>query len=137
VPFWSADSRSIGFFADGKLKTVSATGGPTRVLCDSGQGFGGTWNRDGAILYARSEPGPIFQVSVSGGECKPLTKPDPDSQHVFPEFMPDGRHFFYVVGRGDDTKRGVYVASLDNPKGTRVLADQSSVSYIPPSDSKG
>jgi Tol biopolymer transport system component len=138
VPFWSADSRSIGFFADGKLKTMSAAGGPTRVLCDSSApSRGGTWNQDGTILYAPSAPGAIFQVGASGGECRPLTTPEPDSIHGFPEFLPDGRHFFFTVMRGDDMKRGVYVASLDDPRGARVLADQTSVSYVPPADGNG
>jgi serine/threonine protein kinase/Tol biopolymer transport system component len=134
VPFWSPDSRSVGFFGDGKLKTMSAAGGPIRVLCDSPNGGGGTWNQDGTILYVPAPLSAIFRVAAAGGACTPLTTPEPGSIHGFPEFLPDGRHFFYTVIRGDETKRGVYVESLDNPSGTRVLADQASVSYVPPAD---
>jgi eukaryotic-like serine/threonine-protein kinase len=139
VPFWSADSRSIGFFADGTLKTVSATGGPARVLCDAGggTGYGGTWSSDGTILYAPSDRGGIFRVAASGGACLPVTTPEMDTVHVFPEFLPDGRHFFYVVTRGDESRRGVYMAALDDPNGTRVIEDVSSVNYVAPQNGNG
>jgi Tol biopolymer transport system component len=134
VPFWSPDSRFIGFFAEGKLKTIPATGGPAQVLCDAGIGSGGTWNRDGAILFGTTFAGPIYRVAAAGGACAPITKPASGSEHVFPEFLPDGQHFFYVVARGDESARGVYLASLADPAGRRVLADVSSVAYVPPSD---
>jgi Tol biopolymer transport system component len=133
VPFWSPDSRFIGFFAEGKLKTIPATGGPAQVLCDAGVGGGGTWNRDGAILFATSFGGGINRVAAAGGACLPITKPASGTAHLFPEFLPDGQHFFYVVDGGDQTTRGVYVASLADPAGRRVLADVTSVGYAPAS----
>src|SRR5262249_10820769 len=61
-PFWSADGRSIAFFADGKLKRIDTTGGPPQVLCEAPNGRGGTWNRDGVILFAPTANGPLFRV---------------------------------------------------------------------------
>lgn len=129
VPFWSPDSRSIGFFAAGKLKTIPATGGPAQVLCEAGLGLGGTWNRDGVILFSSSVSRAIYRVQAAGGPCTAITKPGGNRQ--FPEFLPDGRHFFYVVS-GEESSAGVYVGSLDEPNGRRVLGDVSSVAYAPP-----
>jgi serine/threonine protein kinase len=127
APFWSPDSRFIGFFADGKLKTMPATGGPAQVLCDAvGVGGGGTWNQDGVILFAGANLRTIHRVSASGGACAPLPKQAGGS---YPEFLPDGRHFFYVA---TGNAAGVYLASFDDPNGRRVLADRSSVGYVPP-----
>ncbi len=138
LPFWSPDSRSIGFFADRKLKTIAATGGPSRVLCELiAVGGGGTWSRDGTILFGlTSLGGQIYRVQATGGECEPLTKPEGGSAHSLPEFLPDGRHFFYLVTLGNESTRGVYVASLDDPHGERVVRDQSSVAYVSPSRSQ-
>jgi eukaryotic-like serine/threonine-protein kinase len=133
VPFWSPDSRFIGFFAEGKLKTMPATGGPAQVLCDAALGKGGSWNRDGVILFAASPADPIYRVAAAGGPCTPITKPTSGTFHNFPEFLPDGQHFFYVVGGDEDSQRGVYLASLADSVGRRVLADVSSVAYVLPS----
>ena len=123
-PFWSPDSRSIGFFADAKLKRLDLTGGAPQVLADVQIARGGTWNRDGVILFAPQTGTPIFRVSATGGEAVAVTTldaPQPDQVgHRFPHFLPDGRHFlFHVVG--SPQYRGVYVASLDEPGKQRLL----------------
>src|SRR5215831_5433833 len=67
APFWSPDSRSIGFFAGGKVKRIEATGGPTQTLCNSSAPRGATWNRDGVILFVPNFNGPLYRVSAGGG----------------------------------------------------------------------
>jgi predicted Ser/Thr protein kinase len=138
TPFWSADSRFIGFFADGKLKTIPAGGGPVRELCsEAGLGSGGAWNRDGVILWSGG-PRYLRRVEANGGECRPLGTPDPDHAAAMPTFHPDGNHFFYVGGKSQDpTADGVYLATLDKPIGRRVLDDASSVIYTAPAVSGG
>jgi serine/threonine protein kinase/Tol biopolymer transport system component len=134
APFWSRDSRFLGFFAGNKLKVVSAAGGPAKELCtDTGLGRGGTWNRDDLILFA-SETGPLRKVQSTGGACTAVTKTDPIISKAAPEFLPDGKHYLYVGNvSGDTTKGGVYVASLDDPidagLGKKVLEDISSIVY--------
>jgi eukaryotic-like serine/threonine-protein kinase len=129
TPFWSPDSRSIGFYANGKLKTVSANGGPVQVLCDASlAGRGGSWNSDGVILFAATT-GPLQRVAASGGTCAPLKTPEADENDYYPVFLPDGKHFLYVAEGGEESKRGIYLASLDNPTGQRLLADQSNVVF--------
>ena len=133
TPFWSPDSRFIGFIAEGKLKTIPASGGPAQALCDAGLlANGGSWNRDGVILFGTNGPGPILRVNAAGGPCTPVTKAEPDTRHGGPEFLPDGKHFFYVVQAPEQAKSGIYLAALDDPTGRRLLADQSSVIYTPP-----
>ena len=132
-PFWSPDGKSIGFFADGKLKTVPATGGPPQSLCDgTGVGAAGTWNREGMILISTSGVGePIRRVNAAGGACVAVTAPEADSRHLFPKFLPDGKHFVYLVRGGQESKRGLYLAALDNPAPRRILADDSSAIFAP------
>jgi eukaryotic-like serine/threonine-protein kinase len=138
APFWSPDSRSIGFFANGKLKTILASGGPVRTLCSAGLNGGGTWNRDDVILFA-ADSGPMQQVKATGGACEPLTKTEGRSYHSHPAFLPDGNHFLYTVGGGDQEQCGIYLAALKNPKGLKLLPDTSSAifSSAEPSSMKG
>ena len=75
-PFWSPDSRSIGFFADRKLKKIEAAGGPALTLCDAPNGRGGAWNRDGVIVFAPNTGGALQRVSASGGQASAVTKLD-------------------------------------------------------------
>jgi serine/threonine protein kinase/Tol biopolymer transport system component len=139
TPFWSADSRFIGFFADGKLKTVSATGGPAKELCPgTGLGRGGAWNTNGDILFG-SETGPMRRVSSNGGPCVEVLREKAKLRTGFPEFMPDGKHFIYS---GDDVARGVFTASLedvpqDELVGKKVLEDRSSAIYTESAGLKG
>ena len=129
-PFWSPDSRSIGFFAAGKLKIIPASGGPATSLCDAGDG-GGTWSRGGVILFSAGD-GSIQRVSEGGGACTPVTKPEPGVVHRVPVFLPDGKKFLYVALGGEDSKRGVHLAGLDNPTPRRLLADPSSAIFAAP-----
>ncbi|MEJ2722803.1 MAG: hypothetical protein P8181_16945, partial [bacterium] len=99
-PFWSPGGKSLGFFADAKLKRVDADGGPPLTLCDAPVGKGGTWNADDIILFAPSFNGPIHRVSAAGGESTPVTELDPargENSHRFPMFLPDGKRFLYFA----------------------------------------
>ena len=99
-PFWSPDGRFLGFFAGGKLKKIDASGGPAQILCDTQEGRGGTWNRDGVILFSPSSRDAIQRVSSAGGAPAPATEIDASKRefsHRFPFFLPDGRHFLYLA----------------------------------------
>jgi serine/threonine protein kinase/Tol biopolymer transport system component len=117
-PFWSPDSKNLGFFADGKLKKVSASGGQPLTLCDAPNGKGGAWNSDGVILFAPDATNPIQQVSQLGGEPAGVTAFDEergDDSHRHPRFLPDGKRFLYLARfpRGYDEGHAIVVASLD------------------------
>ena len=131
LPFWSPDSRSIGFFADTNLKRTEIDGGSVRTLWPrSAVPIGGTWNKDGIILFADNPGGPISRISSDGGEAEAATRLQIPQQrsHAFPEFLPDGRHFlFYVTGAAE--ARGVYVGELGGSETTRLLAADSPAMY--------
>ena len=116
-PFWSPDSRSIGFFAEDRLKTLTIGAGPPESLCEVKVPKGGTWNQYGEILFAHG--GGINRIRASGGEVTPVTA------GRFPQFLPDGRHFFYI----DD---GLYVGSLDSKVKKRLLPDPNPTEYVAP-----
>ena len=124
-PFWSADSHSLGFFADGKLRTVSASGGPATPLCDADIGGGGAWNRDGVILFA-TNTGVLQRVSAAGGACTALTPAEPGIRSYQPQFLPDGRHFL-SENRG---QQGLYLGALDQPAGRKILPDDTSAIFV-------
>src|SRR5262245_8655236 len=119
LPFWSPDSRSIGFFAGGKLLRVEVAGGPPVPIADS-VGVGACWGPGGNILYSLGN-GPVYQVSASGGKPVPVTvlnQSRHETSHRYPQFLPDGRHFLYIAfdlsaGPNDDANH-VYIASLDS-----------------------
>jgi eukaryotic-like serine/threonine-protein kinase len=123
-PFWSPDSQWIGFFADDKLKKIPATGGPPVTLCAAPEGRGGSWSRDGTILFALRYS-PIYRVDASGGSPAALTKFDvsrKDTTHRWPAWLPDGRRFLYLaspVGTAIE-ENAVFLSTLD-AKQDRVL----------------
>ena len=131
-PFWSPDNRSLGFFADGKLKTIDLNGGSALAVCSAPFGRGGTWGPDGMILFAPEAQAPILRVSASGGTPVPVTKIDvPQSEsHRWPFFLPDGKHFLYmVVKSGDLPSNAVYYASADGRENRPLLPSQSNAAY--------
>jgi len=132
-PFWSPDSRYIGFFAQGKLKKIAAGGGPTQSLCNAPNGLGGSWNRDDVIVFAPAYNGtPIQQVSAAGGVPMDVTKLKGHQtlEQRYPVFLPDGHHFMYLYGGGVE-KSGIYVSSLDGKENRRVLADVDGAVFAP------
>lgn len=123
-PFWSYDGNFIGFFSAGKLKKVDVRGGTPQTLADAPSGRGGSWNRDGVILFSAQASAPISRVSASGGTVTPVTAFAPD-QGIFtqywPQFLPDGRHFLFYQRSIRNDEQGTYLASLDSPDKTLVL----------------
>jgi hypothetical protein len=113
-PFWEPNSRFVGFLADGKLKRIDVTGGPTQTVCEASGLGGGTWNRDNVIVFSAGT-GPLFRVQAKGGTPAQLTTLDPKRQetaHRHPWFLPGDRHFLYAATTTSaDTM--VYVGSLD------------------------
>jgi Tol biopolymer transport system component len=140
--FWSPDSRYIAFDAGGKLKKIPLSGGPAETICDlTGLAVGGSWNRDGVIIFGTTNPGGVMRVPAGGGAAIPLTKLDParhETRHVLPWFLPDGRHFIYKRESSEPGNSGVYVGSLDakpeNQSSTALLATQYGALYVPSAD---
>jgi Tol biopolymer transport system component/predicted Ser/Thr protein kinase len=117
-PFWSPDSKSIGFFSDGKLKTMDVNGGATKSLCDATNPRGGSWGSNGIILFTPTTRDVIYQIPATGGTPKPVTQLDLKlhTTHRWPFFLPDGEHFIYMAAnhvQPQGEQNGVYIASLD------------------------
>jgi len=134
-PFWSPDSHFIGFFAQGRLKKVPVAGGSPEVVCNVPDSRGGTWSKDGVIVFAPQALGPLMKVSADGGEPVEVVKPDAARGEAglrFPYFLPDGVHFLYV---GLPRKQGgfdVYVGALDSKEPRRIGSALSAPIYAEP-----
>ncbi len=135
-PFWSPDSRYLGFFAEGKLKKVPVSGGPAQVICDAPSGADGTWSDDGVILYDGQANDPINKVPAGGGIPTPLVEAGKNeegatvSQVGWPQFLPGSRRFLYVSFGSSQPE--VRLASLDGGEPRAVMAGQSRVEFAPP-----
>jgi eukaryotic-like serine/threonine-protein kinase len=137
-PFWSPDSRSIGFFGGGKLKRVELAGGPPLTLADANNGKGGAWNAAGDILFTPLHSAPLYRLAASGGEVTQLTTVNPaagEDSHRHPRFLPDGRRYFYLARLtrpGAEGEAGLYeirVASLDGGEPRTILQTRAQVEY--------
>jgi len=128
-PFWSPDSKSIGFFTETKLKKVDTSGGPAQTLCDAPYGRGGTWSPNGTILFAPRVYSELFRVSADGGEPSRVTQLHPNERsHRWPYFLPDGKHFLYVV-QGERTIYSVCLSSLDSAASRLVVPNALNAIY--------
>jgi serine/threonine protein kinase len=130
-PFWSPDSQSVGFFAEGNLKRIDIDRESVQTLADAPSGRGGAWNPDDTIIFT---PNPtssaLFRVSATGGTPSPVTRLEAskETSHRFPQFLPDGRHFLYYV-QGTPQSRGIYVGDLNGSPAQRVLDVDSAAVY--------
>ena len=130
-PFWAPDGRTVAFFAGGKLKRVDLAGGGPQTLADAPGARGGTWGRDGTIIFTTGTGGGLMQIASTGGNLVSLTTlASGQSNHRWPQFFPDGRHFLYYAVGGD--AGGVYVGSIDGGDSIRVMAADSAAVYAPP-----
>ena len=130
-PFWSPDGRSVGFFAQGKLKRVEIGAGAPQTICSIPDLRGATWNRDGVILFGVGGGAyGISRVAATGGTPVPVTTPDArrgETTHRWPFFLPDGRHFLYLVFGG--TNGSISVGSLDGQQPQRLIDVFSAPTY--------
>ena len=135
-PFWSPDSGSLAFFAEGKLKVLEFASDQVRSVWEGVAGpGGGTWNQDGVIVFSPRLEGGLYRVPAEGGTAVPLTHLNAaksESAHLWPHFLPDGRHYlFQLVGRPEE--RGIYVGELDSDGRTLLIPqptfDLTSVAY--------
>ena len=137
APFWSPDSRYVAFFTRGQLKKIEVAGARSELVGDAPPGlFGaGTWSSRGIILMSAPDTG-LFQLSAAGGETVPLTKVDQDKLdrgHSNPRFLPDGRHFIFLLRSNDTERAGIYFTSVDSPQAwTRLLKLQLQAEYVDP-----
>ncbi len=131
-PFWSADGKFLGFFSSGKLRKISAVGGPVTVLADAPGGRGGTWSPENVIVYTPDYRESLWKINAAGGTPERLTTLDVSkhSTHRWPSFLPDGKHFLFFAtnhsGTGEE-QNGIYLGSVDSPV----------IKLVRPSDSPG
>jgi Tol biopolymer transport system component len=134
-PFWSPDSRTIGFFTGGKLKAVEAEGGPPVTVCSTDEDAkGGSWNRDGTIIFARGSASTLSRVPAGGGEPVEITHFDAgrrDDSHRHPRFLPDGKHFLYLARSPNAAVQGhaIVVASLNGGSEKVLLHSPADAEY--------
>jgi eukaryotic-like serine/threonine-protein kinase len=131
-PFWSPDSRTIGYFAQTKLRRVDAAGGPPRDLADVIVGRGGAWSRTGVIVYSPRPLGVLHAIPENGGTPQPVTSLDEargEAGHGFPHFLPDGRHFIYLAMSARAEQSAIRLASLDSSSSKVLLRADASALY--------
>jgi Tol biopolymer transport system component/tRNA A-37 threonylcarbamoyl transferase component Bud32 len=133
-PFWSPEGRTIGFFADDKLKRVDVAGGMPLVVADAPNARGGAWNADGVMLFAPGVGAPIMRVSMRGGPVERVTQLNTGSgaAHRLPQFLPDGKRFLFSSALGTADTNGVYLGSLDKTPPVRLLAGDGAGRFAAP-----
>ena len=131
-PFWSPDSKYLGFFSSGKLKKVAVAGGPVQIVCDAPEGRGASWSSRGVIIFTPNIYEPLYKVPEGGGTPEKITEAKAGWTHRNPYFLPDGDHFLYTVR--DTTvvsspAAALYGASLSGEKPRQILERASNVQY--------
>ena len=133
-PFWSPDSRFIGFMADGVLKKIEVSGGPPTKICDAVGGSDGSWSPEGVILFDGTGNDPIHRVSASGGTKAVAVALDPAKKETsvgWPEFLSDGKHYLYLVGGEKPEDSAYWIGSIDSDKRTKLMQAQTLVTFSP------
>ena len=135
-PFWSPDGRSVGFFAEGKLKRVEIASGVPTVICAARDTAGATWSTTGVIVFATGEENNpvIYKVSAAGGSPEEIASVGVGKlgRKRHPAFLPDGVHFLYSVRSGEAGGNGVMIGSLKEPESLKLLDASSNAVYAPP-----
>jgi Tol biopolymer transport system component/DNA-binding winged helix-turn-helix (wHTH) protein len=131
-PFWSPDSQQIAFTSDGTIQRMDLSGGPPVTICSDCNAIdGGTWNRDGVILITNRTTRTLMRVSVAGVEAKPLHPlAAGESGQVWPEFLPDGKHYLYLSLGKAPYQQGIYAASLDSGDRTFIVATNTNAAWL-------
>jgi Tol biopolymer transport system component len=134
-PFWSPDSRSIGFFAAGKLKRIDLIEGRIAVLADAVVARGGAWREDGAIIFGATNSSGLFRVPAGGGTAATAftsLEAKTESGHRWPAFLPGGKRFLYTA-MSSGSRSGIYIASFEHPENRKLLFEnRGGAIYVPP-----
>jgi serine/threonine protein kinase/Tol biopolymer transport system component len=134
-PFWSPDSKSIGFFAFGSLKRVDLAGGQPETIASvggMGSAHGATWTLTNEIVFSPFNISPLFLVRATGGDARPITKPAGGLSHRHPSILPDGRHLLFSVVGAAPESTGVYAAGLDGSEPKRLEPGGTFPAFVPP-----
>jgi serine/threonine protein kinase len=138
-PFWSPDSQSIGYFSATGIERVSLSDGSVRTICETGSGVynrsggGGAWSPEGIVLFQST--GGLQQCPASGGAPSPVTNLDAglrETSHIWPQFLPDGKHFLYLARSEDSKNSAIYVQELGSKTRVRVMNSVTRAMWAPP-----
>jgi eukaryotic-like serine/threonine-protein kinase len=132
APFWSPDSRSIAFFANRMLRRVNADGSGMRTICPAEAGGGGTWSRDGTIVFAAGLDGGLSRVPAEGGNPEPVLPAKGAQALLWPQFLPDGKHFLFFLSGAAAGETGVYAGALGSLETKFLFASETNAVYAPP-----
>jgi Tol biopolymer transport system component len=131
MPFWSPDMTRIGFFANGKIRSIDLSGGTTSDLVDAPAGRGAAWNGAGDLIFVASPNGPLMRRDASGA-VSPLTMLESgETSHTWPSFLPDGRHVIFLVTSSQPSRSGTWIASLDDPSARKRLIGADAQAIVP------
>jgi dipeptidyl aminopeptidase/acylaminoacyl peptidase len=123
LPFWSPDGAAIAFFARGRLWRIAVNGDSLQDICAVSRGQGGSWSRQGTIVFAPGLRQPLFQVNAKGGKPVAVTQLGLEHRaHRFPDFLADGEHFFYHAEALTPEESGIFIGSVTGGTGQRLLA---------------
>ncbi|HEY2018760.1 MAG TPA: protein kinase, partial [Bryobacteraceae bacterium] len=140
APFWSPDSKNIGFFANRFLRKVAVDGGSVATICPAEDpAGGGSWNADGTILFAPGLSGGLSRVRSSGGTPEEILKPNStksETAFLWPQFLPDNQHFIFFAATNSADATGVYAGSMKSPGYRLLFASETNAVFSPVAESR-